>query len=153
MLGNCGPMQQLLASFCSTCAHCISTRSCGARCHWLHEKAVIAKPRPPCRKGTVSSVLKFATHAAHLENVTKIAKTGSATVAKQKQRSQMQKAHNNKLACITAEHSYALIKHLGCMHCCGSTMLKHQNCMHCCYAMIKHQNCMHCCCAMTKHQS
>ena len=95
----------------------------GARCRWLHEKAFIAKPRPPCRKGTVSSVLKFATHAANLENVTRIAKAGSATMAKQKHRSQMQNAHTYKLACIAAEHSYTLIKHLGCMHCCCCAML------------------------------
>ena len=41
------------------------------------------------REGMVSVVFKFAKHAVHFENAAKIAKTGSAAMAKQQQWSPM----------------------------------------------------------------
>jgi len=53
----------------------------------------------------LTSVLEFAMHVAHFEYAAKIAKTGSAaTMAKQKQRSQMQNTTSNLHALLLSTH-------------------------------------------------
>ncbi len=95
-------------------------------CKSCLQKAFITKPRSPCREGMVSVVLMFVEYASTVfANAAKMAKTGSAAMAKHQQWSPMQNAlkrrslqsrgphverewwvfSNTKIACIAVEQS------------------------------------------------